>query len=94
MTCDHSRGTVSSLGTPGLADLDSVASLATPVLAPKGPALPDVASGIVAEPASADAGPSPSPLPPTAVVDFSAGYRALEDPDTGAVGVTSTSGST
>ena len=70
MTCDPLGGTVSSSGTPGLADPDSVVSLATPVSAPKGPVLPDVASGIVAEPASTNADPSPSLAPPTAVVDF------------------------
>ena len=57
--------------------LTSVASLATLVSAPKGPVLPDVASGIVVEPASTDADPSPSPAPLAAVIDFSASCRAL-----------------
>ena len=92
MTCDPSGGTVSSSGTPGLADPDSAASLATIVLAPEGLALPDVAPGIVAELASADAGPSPSPAPPAVVVVCSANPRALGDPDMGVVGANSASG--
>ena len=93
MTCDASGGTVSSSGTLGLIDPDSVASLATPVSAPKGPALPAVALGIVTEPTSADDDPSPSLAPLVAVVDFSAGCRALGDLDMGPAGVTSASGS-
>ena len=94
MTYDPSGGTVNSLSTPGLTDPDSVALLAALVSAPKGPVLPDVASGIVAEPASTNADPSPSLAPPTAVVDFSTGCQALGDPNIGAASITSTSGST
>ena len=55
------------------------------------PPFPEVVDAIAR--ASADANRSPSPSPPAAVVDSSAGCRAPGDPDMGPAGVTSASGS-
>jgi len=68
-----SGGVVSSSCASGPDDPCSGAIPAAPVLDLECPAVPAIASRVVADPSSADADPSPSLGPPAVVVDSSAG---------------------
>ena len=93
MPCTASGGAVRSSRAYGSINPYSSAMPVALVLDPEGPAVPTIASHVVANPSSTDVDHSPSPSPPAVVVDSSASYRAPEDPDMGPTGVTSASGS-